>query len=104
MSDIALLHATFADRAEAERVARSVVEERLAACANILAPCLSIYRWHGDVETAEEVPVLFKTTPELAARLRARIAELHSYDMPVIEAWPAAAGSAVFKWVHGATG
>ena len=50
------------------------------------------------------MPALFKTTPELAARLRARIAELHSYDMPVIEAWPVAAGSAVFKWVHSATG
>lgn len=104
MSDIALLHATFADRAEAERIAQIVVEERLAACANILAPCLSIYRWQGEIERAEEVPALFKTTPELAARLRARIAELHSYDLPVIEAWPVAAGSAVFKWVHAATG
>lgn len=104
MSDIALVHATFSDRAEAERIASDMVAERLAACANILAPCVSIYRWQGEVERAEEVPVLFKTTPELVAPLRARIAALHSYAMPVIEAWPVAAGSAVFKWVHDATG
>lgn len=104
MSDIALVHATFADRAEAECVVEAAITERLAACANILAPCASVYRWKGEVERAEEVPVLFKTTPELVGQLRARIAELHSYDMPVVEAWPVAAGSAVFKWVHNETG
>ncbi|MCD2322732.1 divalent-cation tolerance protein CutA [Sphingomonas sp. IC-56] len=104
MSDIALVHAIFADSAEVERVVEAAITERLAACANILAPCVSVYRWQGEVERAEEVPVLFKTTPELVGQLRARIAELHSYDLPVIEAWPVAAGSAVFKWVHDATG
>lgn len=104
MSDIALLWSTFADRAEAERIAERVVTERLAACANILAPCTAIYRWEGKVERGEEVPALFKTTTELAAVLRARIAELHSYDLPVIEAWPVAVSDPVRDWVARETG
>lgn len=104
MSDVALLWSTFADRGEAERVAELVVTERLAACANILGACTSIYRWEGKVERGEEVPALFKTTPELAGRLRTRIAELHSYDLPVIEAWPAAASPSVLDWIARETG
>ena len=104
MSDIALLWSTFADAGEAERVAGAVLAERLAACVNILAPCTSIYRWQGEVERGSEVPALFKTTPELAERLRERIAALHGYDLPVIEAWPASASAAVFDWVTLETG
>lgn len=104
MSDIALLHATFASAEEAGRVAGMVVDERLAACANVLAPCTSIYRWKGEVERAVEVPVLFKTTPELASALHDRIAALHSYDLPVIETWPVAAADAVHAWVASETG
>ncbi|MDF7774904.1 divalent-cation tolerance protein CutA [Sphingomonas sp. AOB5] len=104
MSDVALLWSTFADRADAERVAEAMIAERLAACVNILAPCTSIYRWEGKVERGDEVPALFKTTPELADRLRARIAELHSYDLPVIEAWLAAASDPVSDWIARETG
>jgi periplasmic divalent cation tolerance protein len=99
MSDIALLRCTFPNRAEAERVAETTVAERLAACVNILAPCRSIYRWQGEVERADEVPALFKTTPQLAERLRARIEGLHSYDLPAVEIWPVAAGEALDGWV-----
>lgn len=104
MSDIALLHATFADRAEAERVAETVLAERLAACVNILAPCHSLYRWNGAVERGEEVPALFKTAPILARRLGDRIAELHGYDLPVIETWPVALGARAASWVADETG
>jgi periplasmic divalent cation tolerance protein len=104
MSEIALLWSTFADAAEAERVAAAVVGERLAACANVLAPCTSIYRWQGAVERGSEVPVLFKTTPMLARRLRDRIAELHGYDLPVIETWLAATSPAVSDWIAAETG
>ena len=104
MSDIALLHATFADRADAERIAETVLAERLAACVNIMAPCTSIYRWQNVVERAEEIPTLFKTTPELAARLRARIEALHPYDLPVVEAWPAGASAAVSAWIAAESG
>ena len=88
MSEIVTVYATFADADEAARVARVLVEERLAACANLLSPCRSIYRWQGAVEDAQEVPALFKTRAGLAPALIARIAELHSYDLPAAVAWP----------------
>lgn len=99
MSDTAMLYVTFASRAVAERVAETVLAERLAACVNILAPCTSIYRWQGGIERGEEVPALFKTRPALALRLRERIATLHGYDLPVIEQWPVEAGAAVARWI-----
>lgn len=83
------VYAVFADAAEAERIAETVVTERLAACANILGSCRSIYRWNGAIERAEEVPALFKTARPDA--LMARIAALHSYDVPAIVVWPVAA-------------
>jgi periplasmic divalent cation tolerance protein len=101
---MALLHATFADRAEAERIAQTVLAERLAACVNILAPCQSLYRWNGTIERGEEVPALFKTTPILARRLGERIAALHSYDLPVIETWPVAVDERVAVWIADETG
>ncbi len=100
MSDIALVHATFGDADEAERIGRTMVEERLAACVNLLGPCTSVYRWQGEVAQAEEHRALFKTTPELARELADRIAALHGYDLPVIEIWPTAAGDAVAEWVR----
>lgn len=103
MSDIALVHATFADAAEAEKIGRRMVEEKLAACVNLLGPCTSIYRWQSEVETADEYRALFKTTPQLARELADRIAALHSYDLPVIEIWPAAAGDAVAGWIDDST-
>ncbi|HZG08268.1 MAG TPA: divalent-cation tolerance protein CutA [Allosphingosinicella sp.] len=88
LSGIVTVYAAFASDQEARRIARTVVEERLAACANILGPCRSIYRWQGEVEEAEEVPALFKTSAKRAGALIARIAELHSYDVPAAVVWP----------------
>ena len=100
MTDIVTVYAVFANDDEARRVARSVVEERLAACANILAPCHSIYRWQGAVEEADEVPALFKTSAKTAPRLVARIAELHSYDVPAVVAWPISSAFPSYRdWV-----
>ena len=82
------VYCVFADEAEARRMGRLVVEEGLAACVNILAPCHSIYRWEGRIEEAAEVPALFKTTAEGAARLLERLAELHSYEVPAVTVWP----------------
>ncbi|MGK6320676.1 divalent-cation tolerance protein CutA [Sphingomonas sp. DT-204] len=103
MSDIALVLATFADCAAAEAIGAAMVEEELAACVNIAQPCISIYRWHGEVERAEEVQALFKTTAALAPRLAARIAERHSYDLPAIEIIPATAGEALADWIAAST-
>lgn len=82
------LYAVFADMAEAQRIGRLMIEEGLAACVNLLQPCRSIYRWEGAIETASEVPALFKTTLEAADRLIDRIAELHSYSNPALVVWP----------------
>jgi|SRR5690242_2619636 periplasmic divalent cation tolerance protein len=82
------VYAVFADAEESERIGRIVVEERLAACVNILGPIRSIYRWNGAVESNEEVAAIFKTTDEQAGALITRIAGLHSYDVPCIATWP----------------
>ena len=88
MTKIVSVYAVFADADEAERVARTIVEERLAACANILGPCRSVYRWQGAVEEADEVAAIFKARADKAEALTARIAALHSFDVPAIAIWP----------------
>ena len=82
------VYAVFANAEESERIGRAVVEEQLAACANILGPIRSIYRWEGKVETSEEVAAIFKTHHRQADALIERIAALHSYDVPCIVSWP----------------
>lgn len=82
------IYAVFADAEEAERIGRTVIEERLAACVNILLPVRSIYLWKGKVETADEVAAIFKTHHWRSDALMERIADLHSYDVPCIVAWP----------------
>jgi len=82
------VYAVFADQQEAERIGAQVVEERLAACANLIGPIRSIYRWQGKVERADEVAAIFKTGEDRADALIARIAALHSYDVPCIATWP----------------
>lgn len=82
------VYATFADAEEAERIGRQVVEERLAACVNILGSCRSIYRWRGTVESAEEVAAIFKTSEAQADALVTRISSLHSYEVPAVVVWP----------------
>ena len=82
------LYVLFASAEEAEAIGRTVVEERLAACINILGPVRSIYRWQGAVETAEEAAAILKTGRDQADALIARIAALHSYDVPCIVTWP----------------
>ena len=97
---IVTVYATFGSDEEARRVARTILEEKLAACANVLAPCHSIYCWQGRIEEAAEVPVLFKTAATRGAALLARIGELHSYDAPAAMVWPiAAALPAYADWV-----
>ena len=88
MSGSVTVYAVFGSAAEAQSIARTVVEERLAACANILAPCRSVYRWKGDIQEDEEVPTLFKTRADTADALIARIAALHSYEVPAAVVWP----------------
>ena len=97
------VYCIFANAAEADRIGQIVIEERLAACINILAPCRSIYRWRGAVETTEEVPAILKTAAHQADNLIARIAGLHSYEVPAITVWPIDKLLASYaEWVEGA--
>ena len=99
---VVAVYCTFASAEEAARIGRQVVDERLAACINILGPCRSIYRWQGAVEEADEVPVILKTTGSAADRLISRLAELHGYDVPAISVWPIERLHAAFgDWVEG---
>jgi periplasmic divalent cation tolerance protein len=86
-TDIVSVYAVFADAGEAERIGRQMVEERLAACVNILGGCRSIYRWQGAIEEAVEVAALFKTARDSAGALVARIGALHSYEVPAVAVW-----------------
>lgn len=85
---VVTVYAIFADADEAERIGRTVIKERLAACINILSPCTSIYRWEGEIDGAIEVPAILKTTAEAVDALITRIAGLHGYDVPCITVWP----------------
>jgi periplasmic divalent cation tolerance protein len=82
------VYAIFANLAEAEDIGRAMVEERLAACINILGPVHSIYRWKGAIDSAEEVAAIFKTSDRTVERLIARVTALHSYDIPCLASWP----------------
>jgi periplasmic divalent cation tolerance protein len=83
-SAMGLLYTTWPDQASAEAAARTLLKEGLIACANILGASTSIYRWQGEVETAQEIIVLFKTSTAKAGAARTRIAALHPYDEPAI--------------------
>lgn len=96
---VILIYTLFGSAEDALRIARQLVEERLAACANIGAPSTSIYEWMGAVQQSAEVPVLFKTSPAQSAALAARIAELHDYDLPAIVQIDAQASTAFAGWV-----
>jgi periplasmic divalent cation tolerance protein len=85
---VVTVYATFTHPGQAQDIGMAMVEERLAACVNILQPCRSIYRWEGVVQSATETPALFKTTLDKTDALIARIKELHSYDVPAIVVWP----------------
>ena len=93
MSEALIVFCTCGSKEEAERVARMLVEERLAACVNVLPGIRSVYRWQGAVESGDEILLLMKTTADKFSALRDRIQEIHSYDVPEIVALPVVAGS-----------
>ena len=100
MDDIFLVITNLPDRESAQRVADALIENRAAACVNILAQCTSVYRWQGKVETANEVPLLIKTTRNAYARVEAIICAHHPYELPEIIAVPVSAGLPDYlQWV-----
>ena len=102
---VTFVYATASDAAEAERIGRAVVSERLAACANILGGMRSFYWWQGRLEEGEEAVLILKTRRERLAALVARVRELHSYDCPCIEAIEVTDGNPEFlAWIERETG
>lgn len=100
MSDVLIVLTNLPDAESADRLARQLVGQRVAACVNRLAPCVSTYRWQGAVETATEVPLLIKTTRAAYPRLEQAIREGHPYELPEIVAVPVERGlPAYLAWV-----
>ena len=104
MEKVLLVVTNLPDRPAAERLAERLVTGRLAACVNILAPCVSVYRWQGKVERAEEIPVLIKTPERLYGKVEQTITECHPYELPEIVAVPVNSGlPAYLAWVAAET-
>ncbi len=104
VTEALLVFTNLPDRETAEKLARTLIERRLAACVNILAPCRSLYRWKEALESAEEHPMLIKTSAERYAALEAAIRAGHPYELPEIIAVPLAAGlSGYLDWVAAET-
>ncbi|HEX3970163.1 MAG TPA: divalent-cation tolerance protein CutA [Stellaceae bacterium] len=102
---VMFVYVTATDVAEAKTLGRKLVEEQLAACANILPGATSIFRWQGKVEEAEEAVLILKTTEQKLEQLIERAKSLHSYDCPCIEALPVVEGNRDFlEWVVRETG
>jgi periplasmic divalent cation tolerance protein len=95
---------TCKDRKQATAIARALVEEKLAACVNVVPGLLSIYRWEGKVEKAREVLLVIKSRKALTKRLIARVRALHSYEVPEVVTVPIADGNpAYLRWVRAST-
>jgi uncharacterized protein involved in tolerance to divalent cations len=95
-----LVSITTSSSEEAEKIAGALVQERLAACVNIVPAITSIYRWQGEVQKDSEVLLIAKSRPELFESLAARVKELHSYQVPEIIALPIVVGSkAYLNWI-----
>jgi len=95
-----LLYVTCATEDEAIKIGSTLVDERLAACANVLGRTTSIFRWEGKVQRENEVALLLKTRTELVERVTARVKTLHSYTVPCVVALPIGAGNADFlNWI-----
>jgi periplasmic divalent cation tolerance protein len=92
------------DLAAAEKLAGELLDKRLAACINILAPCRSVYRWKGAVQHDEEHPMLIKTTRERYPALEEALRAGHPYELPEIIALPLGGGLAAYlEWVAAET-
>ena len=103
--DVRIALTTIGSEADAIALAKTLVDERLAACVNVLPPMISIYRWKGSVEQDKEHQIVIKTTADRLAALEARLRQLHPYELPeflVVDL--AGGGSAYLAWVRESVG
>lgn len=95
---------TCKDRKQAKAIARALVQERLAACVNLLPGIASIYRWEGRVEEASEVLLVIKSRRQLSKKLASRVRALHSYEVPEVVTIPITSGNpAYLRWIRQST-
>ena len=105
MTDKIVVLTTCASAEEAAKIARGLVEKRLAACVNVLAGARSFYHWQGALEDTAEHLLLIKSKRELFGRLRAALEALHSYQVPEIVVLPIIDGSVAYlNWLEGELG
>ena len=103
--DACLCYISLGAREDAQAIARTLVEERLAAAVNLLPGMRSVYRWQGALEEADEVLLIAKTTAALVPRLTERVVALHSYQCPAVVAVPITGGNPDYlAWVAAETG
>ncbi|MFZ2446879.1 MAG: divalent-cation tolerance protein CutA [Syntrophobacteraceae bacterium] len=104
MDEVSIILVTVGSEEEAAKIGRALVEEKLAACANIVPRIRSIYRWKGEIYDERESLVVIKTRTSLFPALRDRVRALHSYETPEIVAFPVAQGLPEYlAWVIGET-
>ena len=105
MGDVVVVLTTVPTGNKGEEIGRTLVEERLAACVNLLAPMTSIYRWRGAIESESEQQMVIKTTRGRVPALQSRLAALHPYELPEFLVLAVADSSAAyFEWVGTETG
>jgi periplasmic divalent cation tolerance protein len=101
VTDIVIVLTTAPADDRAEQWARQLVDERLAACVNVHAPMVSVYRWKGQVESDRERQLVMKTTRDRLPALEARLKELHAYELPEFVVVAVDQGSAAYlQWVR----
>lgn len=104
VSELCVVLSTAATQEEALRLAHDLVEARLVACAQVLAPMQSIYWWEGKIEQANEFGLVLKTTRQQLASLEARLLELHSYETPEFVVLAAEASRGYERWLRACVG
>jgi periplasmic divalent cation tolerance protein len=99
--EINLIYITVGNMDEARKIGRTLVEERLAACVNMIDAMASLYWWEGEIQEDREVILLAKTTGELVSPLIERVKSLHSYECPCIVSLPILEGNRAFlDWIE----
>jgi periplasmic divalent cation tolerance protein len=101
LTDFIMVYVTCASKAEAEKIAKTLLSERLIACANITGPVTSHFHWKEKIDVAEEFLMIMKSRVDLFAALEGLVRALHSYEVPEILAVPIVEGSeAYFDWMN----
>ncbi len=105
MTDYILVFITVSSEKEGEKIVSTLVKERLAACVNLIGGMRSTFRWKGQISSEQEVLLIAKTKDKLFEKLKRRVLELHSYEVPEIVASPILAGFEKYlNWIEKETG